>query len=90
MLSERRSRPRPENNNLSKCGFVCTACLFQMRLCDLHVVDSIIACFKAGMPAVNITCPECGQVQDYCSSDLKVFLPGGKQMNMARGKSVSA
>jgi hypothetical protein len=64
------------------CGFVCAACSLQMPLSSLKPSDSIIGSFKSGVQAVTITCPECGQAQDYSSSDLKVFLPGGKQIQM--------
>lgn len=81
MPSDRRLRPRPDIKNLHLCGFVCNVCLFQMRLSELNVTDSIIGSFKAGTQAVNITCPECGQAHDYSSADLKVFLPGVNPTN---------
>ena len=89
-LPERRSRPRPDITNLSMCGFVCTSCALQMPLSCLNVTDSIIGSFKAGAQAVNITCPECGQAHDYSSLDLKVFLPGGAQVDSQRDKIKAA
>lgn len=89
MLSERRSRPRPDTN-LHHCGFVCTACSFQMRLFDLSLTHNVIGSFKAGAQTVNITCPECGEAQVYSNQDLKVFLPGGKQIHDGKHKSTSA
>jgi len=79
MASQHNSASYFDLNNLSRCGFVCDACSAQIKLSDISVRNSIIGSFKAGAQAVSITCPECGQTQDYSSSDLKVFLPGGKQ-----------
>lgn len=58
-----------------------------MRLSDLSVTESIIGSFKAGVQAVNITCPECGQAEDYSTADLKVFLPGGQQIGLLKRQS---
>ena len=77
---------RLTRRNMDRCGFVCPSCSFMLLLSDRRV-SRIVDYFKAGAEAVSIICPECSVERSYTRSDLTLFLPGGRQINIDLRKS---
>jgi hypothetical protein len=75
--------------NLDMCGFVCSACAFQMRLSDGMTGDTVIASFKSGIEEVKMVCPECSTESSFTRADLKLFGVDGKVLPFHKTKGTA-
>ena len=55
-------------------------------LSDLQDDHPIVEAFTNGAFQVDLTCPECGGDRSYTRRDLKLFLTGGKEVDLEKGR----
>ncbi len=77
-------KPEHAQHGGDRHGFVCPGCGFRPLLSDTDVAQKIMDCFKSGVQSFVMACPECGRESSYSRLDLKIFLPGGRQVVINR------